>query len=479
SVFRRARDGAIVLEALSARDERLGVLWRDMTRMYPPRRGGVVAGVIERNEAALLAPADDAAFVALASDAAHLDRFKRVRLTSMIIAPLSVRGDAIGAMVFTRHEDDPPFDEGELATAQILAHRLAGAIDEAATRESERRLAETFQASALPRRLPALPGIDISAIYQAAEIGMNVGGDWYDAFELGPWRLVVSIGDVAGKGVDAAATMSLIRHGIRFAAHRGQDPADILGVVDNALRAESPDLTATAFVAIVDIRESRVRYATAGHPPAALRLPTGAVRMLAADPAPPLGTWTEGMRPRVDASPLVYGSLLVLYTDGLTEVDRDPVEGERRLITALRDEASFASTNPARWMRDVVIGDRPVRDDIAVITLAYGRRTGWTFEAPDALSAQPARASFERWLEDEGEGDAYAAALIFGELVGNVVRHAPGPIEMRAEWRNDELVLHVLDTGTGFDVARGLPDTSAEGGRGLFIIRTLARGIAV
>ncbi len=480
SVYRRMRDGTIVLQALSARDERLAALSREISRMYPPHPQGVLAGAIARNEPVLVARADEPALAALAHDVRHLDRVRRLELSSMVIAPLTVRGDALGAVLFTRHEEDRPFDEGDVATAQILAHRLAGAVDEAATRESERRLAETFQASALPRRLPSLPGIDISAIYQAAEVGMNVGGDWYDAFELSPWRLVVSIGDVAGKGVDAAATMSLIRHGIRFAAHRGQDPADILGVVDIALRAESPELTATAFVAVVDIRESRVRYASAGHPPAALRLPTGAVRLLAPDPAPPLGTWLEGMRPRVDATPLVYGSLLVLYTDGLTEVDRDPIAGEKRLIAALHDDASFASTNPARWVRDIVIGSRPVRDDVAVLTLAYGRRSGWHFEAPDALRAQPARASFESWLADEAEGDAFAAVLIFGELVGNVVRHAPGPIELRAEWRNDELVLHVLDTGGGgFDPARGLPDDSSEGGRGLYIIRTLARGIAV
>jgi anti-sigma regulatory factor (Ser/Thr protein kinase) len=273
--------------------------------------------------------------------------------------------------------------------------------------------------------------------------------------------------------------MSLIRHGIRFAAHRGQDPADILAVVDAALRDESPDLTATAFVAIVDIRESRVRYASAGHPPAALRQPNGRVRMLTVEPAPPLGSWPEGLRPRVEASPLVYGSLLVLYTDGLTEIDRDPIDGERRLIAALRDDAAFVSTNPARYVRDAVIDERPVRDDVAVITLAYGRRAGWSFEAPDALRAQPARASFERWLAQEAEGDAYVAALVFGELVGNVVRHAPGPIEMRAEWRDEELVLHVFDSGPGFEAERGLPDASSEGGRGLYIVRTLARDVVV
>ena len=478
SVFRRARDGTIYTAMSSTRDPARGESVREIHRMYPPSETGAVMHVLEKNRPLLFGALDDTQLARFAQDTLHLEMMRALRPRSIIVVPLSARGEALGVLQLARFAD-APFDERDVATAQILANRIAGAIDESMTRESERRLAETFQSSALPRRLPDLPGIEVRAIYQAAEIGINVGGDWYDAFELSPWRLVVSIGDVAGKGADAAATMSLIRHGIRFAAHRGQDPADILGVVDNALRAESPDLTATAFVAIVDIRESRVRYASAGHPPAALRLPNGRIRLLEVDPAPPLGSWPDGLRPHVDATPLVYGSLLVLYTDGLTEVDRDPIAGEKRLMRVLRDDGVFASTNPARYLRDAMIDDHPVRDDVAVITLAYGRRRGWSFESPDALRAQTARHSFERWLQEEAEGDLYSSVLIFGELVGNVVRHAPGPIEMRAEWRDEELLLSVFDTGEGFDVIRSLPDASSESGRGLFIIRMLARELAV
>jgi PAS domain S-box-containing protein len=479
SLYRRTPRDEIVCSVIHARDSAKAATIREMLRMYPIRSGDPIARVLEKNQPMLFPRIDVPVRELVVQDPRHRAMLETIDARSGLIVPLSAHGEAIGALQFARFAGDPPFDERDLATARILANRLAGAIDEAMTREGERRLAETFQSSALPRRLPDLPGIEVRAIYQAAEVGINVGGDWYDAFELSPWRLVVSIGDVAGKGADAAATMSLIRHGIRFAAHRGQDPADILGVVDNALRAESADLTATAFVAIVDIRESRVRYATAGHPPAALRLPNGRVRMLDVEAAPPLGAWPEGLRPRVEASPLVYGSLLVLYTDGLTEVDRDPIGGERRLIGALHDEAVFASTNPARYVRDAIIEGRTVRDDVAVITLAYGRRRGWTFEASDALRAQPARASFERWLAEEAEGDLYGSVLVFGELVGNVVRHAPGPIEMRAEWRDDELVLHVFDAGPGFQLRRTVPDTSSEGGRGLFIVSTLANDVTV
>jgi anti-sigma regulatory factor (Ser/Thr protein kinase) len=286
---------------------------------------------------------------------------------------------------------------------------------------------------------------------------------------------------VIGKGVNAAATMSLIRHGIRFAAQRGQEPAEILKAVDAALKAENPDLTATAFVAIMDIRESRIRYASAGHPPAALRLPlTGRTRLLNVEPAPPLGTWPVNTLPRVEAVPLAYGSLIAMYTDGLTEFDRDPIEGERLILEALRDEAVYASTNPARYLRDAVLGGRRVHDDVAVITLAFGRREGWTFEAPDAMEAEPARGAFGRWLANVADGDVYAATLIFGELVGNVVRHAPGPIEMRAEWQGSDLVLHVLDRGRGFAPSLQLPaDGLSENGRGFFIVDALARRVDV
>jgi PAS domain S-box-containing protein len=481
SIYRPGADGRVDLSVLGSRDAERERAIRAMLRRYPPRAMDPVRIAMGRDEARMIVHVTDVERLAIAQDERHLAQLERLRTSSLIIAPLSARGQAFGVLHLARYGSSPPFDAQDLRTAQLLAGRLAGAMDEAQTRASERRLAETFQASALPSRLPAPPGIEIKAIYQAAEVGVNVGGDWYDAFEISPWRLVLSVGDVIGKGVNAAATMSLIRHGIRFAAQRGQEPAEILKAVDAALKAENPDLTATAFVAIMDIRESRIRYASAGHPPAALRLPlTGRTRLLEVEPAPPLGTWPDNTLPRVAAAPLAYGSLIAMYTDGLTEFDRDPIEGERLILEALRDEAAYASTNPARYLRDAVLGGRRVHDDVAVITLAFGRREGWTFEAPDAMEAEPARGAFGRWLENVADGDVYSATVIFGELVGNVVRHAPGPIEMRAEWQGSDLVLHVLDRGRGFAPSLELPvDGLSENGRGFFIVDALARRVDV
>jgi len=477
AIYRPGDDGRVEISSLSARDPERGSDIRAMIRRYPPRAHDPVRTVMGRDEARLIANVTDEGRRTIAHDDRHLAQLEALGTTSVMIAPLTARGQAFGALHLARYAGGPPFDPQDLRTAQLLAGRLAGAMDEAQTRESERRLAETFQASALPSRLPAPPGIEIKAIYQAAEVGVNVGGDWYDAFEISPWRLVLSVGDVIGKGVNAAATMSLIRHGIRFAAQRGQEPAEILKAVDAALKAENPDLSATAFVAIMDIRESRIRYASAGHPPAALRLPlSGRTRLLDVEPAPPLGTWPVNTLPRVAAAPLAYGSLIAMYTDGLTEFDRDPIEGERLILEALRDEAAYASTNPARYLRDAVLAGRRVHDDVAVITLAFGRREGWTFEAPDAMEAEPARGKFGAWLSGAAEGDIYGATVIFGELVGNVVRHAPGPIEMRAEWQGSDLVLHVLDRGCGFAPSLQLPtDGLSETGRGFFIVDALAR----
>ena len=460
------------------REPEIAAAMRDMLARFPIRGGDPIARIVRSDEPILVTrPSDE--HETIAYDDEHREMLRKQRIGSAILAPLLSRGRAVGALGLLRRRDTPAFMERDIATVHILAHRIAASLDEVRTRESERRLAETFQASALPRRLPAPHGIEIKAIYNAAEVGINVGGDWYDAFEISPWRLVISVGDVAGKGVDAAATMAMIRHGIRFAAQRGQDPGDILAAVDGALRAEYPDVTATAFVAILDIRESRVRYASAGHPPAAMRTPTGAVRLLGR-PAPPLGAWPPGLVPNVDAAPLAYGTLFALYTDGLTEFARDPIAGERRLTVAMRDPAVFASTNPARWLRDAVLRGARARDDVAIVTLAFGRTQGWTFEAADAMEAASARHDFETWLDANGEGDLYGAALVFGELVGNVVRHAPGPIELRAEWEPGGLALHALDRGPGFGL-RGttLPDPSSEGGRGLFIIAALADSLRV
>jgi hypothetical protein len=169
------------------------------------------------------------------------------------------------------------------------------------------------------------------------------------------------------------------------------------------------------------------------------------------------------------------GSLIVLYTDGLVESTRDVVEGEARLREALELDAVLHSKSPATLIRDLVIPGG-ARDDVAILTLALGRETHWSFESDDAVAAQSVRSSFVGALAREvgDQSDLGAAELIFGELIGNVVRYAPGPIDIDLEWNGLVPVLHVLDRGNGFDLRSTLPeDVMSERGRGLYIVSVL------
>jgi anti-sigma regulatory factor (Ser/Thr protein kinase) len=124
-----------------------------------------------------------------------------------------------------------------------------------------------------------------------------------------------------------------------------------------------------------------------------------------------------------------------------------------------------------------MLQQRP-RDDVAIVAVGLAHNRHWTFDANDAMRAQGARSSFVAYLRAHGQpnADFDAAELIFGELTGNVVRYAPGPIDIDLEWVERRAVLHVIDHGPGFEARARLPDDEySEHGRGLFIISTLGR----
>ena len=156
------------------------------------------------------------------------------------------------------------------------------------TYDRERRASEAFQEAALPKALPTEPGVSFSAVYQAGSSEALVGGDWYDAFRLLDGRILLSVGDVMGSGLDAAVMMSAVRQSIRGAAQIYPDPCAILDAADRALRSGNPEAIVTAFVAVVDPFDHSITYASAGHPPPFLREEDGEIVKLSGS-GPPLG----------------------------------------------------------------------------------------------------------------------------------------------------------------------------------------------
>jgi anti-sigma regulatory factor (Ser/Thr protein kinase) len=165
-------------------------------------------------------------------------------------------------------------------------------------------------------------------------------------------------------------------------------------------------------------------------------------------------------------------TLLVLYTDGLTEATRDSAEGERRLLAVLKGETVCHVSNSAEFISAACLGE-PSPDDVAILALNFVQEDRWSFRSDDERTARKVRAELVASLERRRvtEDDLRAAEAIFGELIANVASHAPGLVDVALEWRGSDAVLHVLDRGGGYTQPR--PERAgvlAESGRGLWLI---------
>lgn len=281
---------------------------------------------------------------------------------------LSPAGDILGTfcVVDTRTREWTAQDERVLATLAEAASReiaLRAAID------ATDALARNLQASLLPPRLPHVPGIDVVARYAPAGKGAEVVGDFYDVFEIGTNRWGVAIGDVCGKGVEAAKVTALARHTIRAVALTEDDPDRVLTLLNQAmLRADLPEsLFLSAQFGVLTPGE--LCLSSAGHPAPLLRHADGDVEEIAIQGTllglvadPPLST---------TAVPLRTGDAIVLYTDGVTEARGDEVLGKDRLIALLADAPAGAAAIADHLERAVRAHSGPtLADDMAVLVLS-------------------------------------------------------------------------------------------------------------
>jgi len=200
----------------------------------------------------------------------------------------------------------------------------------------------------------------------------------------------------------------------------------------------------------------------------------------------PLGLRDGGEPPTITVE-LPAGSLTVFYTDGLVEATRDITEGERRVFAALR-QVAVDDGAPASALVSHVLGDDGIRDDVAVLTLrvlgdpvARAWTMHWRFDPRDWRRAYDVRETIVEALELHGcDVDIPAAELVFGELIGNAVRHAPGSIDVELTIDDPaQPVLHVIDDGPGYGPETQLPSDDSESGRGLYLVAKLTREFTV
>jgi hypothetical protein len=332
-----------------------------------------VCGVIESGESVLVPQVDDEYIEAAATSREHAAFMRELGYRSLIIVPVvsQVQG-VLGALTLARTDlSDERYDERALIFAEDLGRRCGVAISKSKLYSQSVAVASRLQLASLPRVLPARPGVMLDAYYEPAEAELLIGGDWYDAFNLPDGRIGISIGDVTGHGVEAAAFMGSLRDALRTALYGDPHLLRALDIADYLIGEEFPEERyATALLSIFDPKTRRLTCAAAGHPGPLIWTPsTREVSDPFAARGLPLGMRRFAHVPQ-EAGSIEFepGSVAVYFTDGLVEWSGDYVAGEAALRQALLDDTVRNAAHPAKALRRAVVQGKH-QDDIAVLVL--------------------------------------------------------------------------------------------------------------
>jgi GAF domain-containing protein/anti-sigma regulatory factor (Ser/Thr protein kinase) len=420
----------------------------------------------------------------LAADPARAHAVRRSGARSLIVAPLVLRGQALGVVSFYRNPHHDPFERDDVAVASAICAHAALCINNARQYMREWITASTVQRRLLPQCPDQQPTVELAPLHLPDPEG---GGAWYDAIALPGARTALVVGDVAGRGIAAATTMGLLRTALHTLAALDLQPDELMARLNDtatrlaaeraALPAEDPmhvePFTAGCAVAMYDPVDLTCTVARAGMPEPVAVFPDGTSAPLPVPPGPPLGESGTAPFPATVVS-LPAGSTLAVGTNALAH-------------------EVLAASAPLRPLLDGA-GARPlpsVRDGIAG-ALTEGRRTGerlillartkalptgqvLTRTLPAGPEAAPmARQAARRRLKDWGVDaeTAYTTELIVSELVGNAVRYGSPPVQLRLI--HDRTLTCEVGDATASAPRVKHARTIDETGRGLFIIASLA-----
>jgi serine phosphatase RsbU (regulator of sigma subunit) len=330
--------------------------------------------VLRTGRSQLLREVTDDMLVASASGADQLEILRALALRSVMVVPMISRSRMLGTLTFASAESARRFGDDDVLLAENLARRAAVAIDNSRLYSERAHIARTLQESLLPPQLPAIPGLEVAARYVAAGDGIEVGGDFYDLFDLGGgWSVV--IGDVCGKGPDAAAVTALARYTLRATAGQTTLPSQALAVLNDAVLRQRGDgrFITVAYAKLAAIGTPgdglRVTLSCGGHPAPILRRADGSAEpvghagtLLGVVPDPVLADVSVDLRP---------GDALFLYTDGVTEAHAPDHILEAEDIAKLLEDCDGDAADLLSCVEDAVrsLGSGVPHDDVAMLTL--------------------------------------------------------------------------------------------------------------
>ncbi|HEY6522969.1 MAG TPA: SpoIIE family protein phosphatase [Solirubrobacteraceae bacterium] len=326
-----------------------------------------VGSVIRTGEPLLVHEITDEMLARRAQDPEHLGILREVGLHSSMIAPIRSGDRVLGALSFVSCTSRR-FDERDLALASDLGRQAGIIVDSAELQAAHSHIAQTLQAGLIPRSLPAVEGWQVSSAYRAAGRAVEVGGDFYDLLSFdGGWAAI--IGDVVGKGAEAAALTALARHTLAAIVASTGDFAYALQVLNRRLRERSDDCRSLCTVAAAVVTgEDQVSIVSAGHPLPLLR--RGVAAWPVGRPSPMLG-FVDDIEPELTPVALDPGDQLILYTDGVLDaIGAGGRFGEARLLETVRSLGDGVAAAHRILGAIDRFRNSDQADDIAILSLA-------------------------------------------------------------------------------------------------------------
>ena len=362
-----------------------------------PPPGSIPARVHESAHPVVVAHVEDTGILGAGLDGEPL--LTALNATSVLSVPLSDGQTGYGVLTLVRRAQRGRFTMAELGLVQAIGEQMALAIRVGRIFRRRSDTADALQSSLLPRRMPEIPGVKLAATYLAAAEKPEAGGDFYDVYQT-PDGWGLAVGDVCGKGEEAAAVTAAARHAIRVLARRCADPAQVLSGTNEIVLADELALDGgfvTASLAHLSWREGKLRavVASAGHPAAVLLRADGGVRMLDGGGLP-LGLFPDPETATQELT-LDAGDVLFLYTDGLAQArGPDHAYFDDRLTDELAGLAGYPPDRLVAAVRqalhDFMAGD--LLDDVTMLAVRVGRapKTSAPGSAPASRWRSPARA---------------------------------------------------------------------------------------
>jgi len=297
-----------------------------------------------------------------------VDLVRQLDLNSLACVPIAAGPKVIGTLTIARSAPDPELEMSDVDVLEAVADRVGVVLENAGLYQQQLEIAETLQAVLIPKRLPDRPGLKLAGRYRpVSSMPGHVGGDFYDIFSTPRGDLAVVLGDIEGKGVEAAAAVGMARYTLRSTIALEPDPETVFRQLNEALLEE--DRMCTLAYVILEDHDGRIRLriALAGHPPPVLVSADGNVEQLG-EPCPPVGV-VAAIHPVETTRWLDPGDTLVLYTDGYAAPGLHPPESVELALSKCEPDSPGGLLDQMLDLLFVDLAPDGARDDIALLAM--------------------------------------------------------------------------------------------------------------